>query len=124
MTTCVGKHAVSHYRIISRYLAHTLVRVMLETGRTHQIRVHFKYAGFPLVGDPEYGRRPRIPAGASAMLIEVLRAFRRQALHAEALELDHPATGERRKWCQGVPGDMRKLITALKRDTDERGRDH
>lgn len=121
MTTGVGKGAVSHYRIISRYRAHSLVRVQLETGRTHQIRVHFKHAGFPLVGDPEYGGRPRYPSGASAELIEKLGSFCRQALHAEALELDHPETGERRHWATGVPHDMRELIVTLKKDVDEAG---
>lgn len=119
MAAGVGKSAISHYRIVSRYRAHTLVRVTLETGRTHQIRVHFRYAGFALVGDPEYGGRARIPAGAGSALVEVLTAFRRQALHAESLELDHPLTGERRRWSQGVPEDMRSLILALKQDAVE-----
>ncbi len=117
MTTGVGKSAVSHYRILSRYRAHSLIRVQLETGRTHQIRVHFKYAGFPLVGDPEYGGRPKYPTGASAALIAMLGGFSRQALHAEALELDHPETGERRQWTSGVPQDMRDLIAELKKDS-------
>ena len=119
MATGVGKTAVSHYRIISRYRSHSLVRVTLETGRTHQIRVHFKHAGFPVLGDPDYGGRVRIPPGASAALIETLSQFRRQALHAECLELDHPRTGERIKWSQGVPEDMRHLIMALKLDASE-----
>ncbi len=119
MTAGSGKPAVSHYRIISRYRAHTLIRVTLETGRTHQIRVHFRHAGFPIVGDPDYGRRARLPAGAGPALVEALSGFRRQALHAEMLQLNHPLTGEPRHWDQGVPQDMRTLIAALKADLIE-----
>ena len=114
-----GKNAVSHYRIVSRFRMHSVVRVQLETGRTHQIRVHFRHAGFPLIGDPEYGTRAKIPAGATQELATLLCAFRRQALHAELLEIDHPDTGERCHWHQGVPQDMRNLIIALKRDADD-----
>ena len=92
---------------------------MLETGRTHQIRVHFKHAGFPLVGDPDYGGRIKIPAGASPELSRLLPAFCRQALHAEGLELNHPVTGEDCHWSRGVPEDMRTLIVALKKDSVE-----
>ena len=123
MATGVGKPAISHYRVISRYRAHTLVRVMLETGRTHQIRVHFKHAGFPLVGDPDYGGRIKIPAGASPELSRLLPAFCRQALHAEGLQLNHPVTGEDCHWSRGVPEDMRTLIVALKNDSIESRQD-
>ena len=117
MTAGSGKPAVSHYRVVARFRTHTLVRVTLETGRTHQIRVHFKHEGFPVVGDPDYGTRPRIPAGASESLVQILTKFSRQALHAELLELNHPGTGERRHWESGVPQDMRELILALKVDS-------
>lgn len=123
MAAGVGKPAISHYRVVSRYRAHTLVRVMLETGRTHQIRVHFKHAGFPLVGDPDYGTRARIPAGASPELTQVIVAFKRQALHAEALRLNHPVTGDSCHWTQGVPEDMRSLILALKNDSADSQKD-
>ena len=82
-----GKTAISHYRVINRFRAHTHVKVKLETGRTHQIRVHMSYIHFPLVGDPVYGGRLRIPPGASPELIKELREFPRQALHARRLEL-------------------------------------
>ncbi len=118
MTVGVGRPAVSHYRIISRYRAHTLVRINLETGRTHQIRVHFRHAGFPLVGDPDYGLRPRVPAGSIEELRSALTGLKRQALHAEELRIDHPLTGERCSWHWGVPQDLRKLIVALKRDSE------
>ncbi len=111
-----GKPAVSHYRIVSRYRAHTLIRVSLETGRTHQIRVHFNHVGHPIVGDPKYGNIGKIPVGANMKLIHTLQTFRRQALHAEMLLLDHPLTGEPCHWHLGVPPDMRSLLIALKED--------
>ena len=119
MTVGRGKPAVTHYRIVSRYRAHTLVRVTLETGRTHQIRVHIQHAGFPLLGDAEYGRRTRLPKGASQNLIFALAEFRRHALHAENLSLSHPLSGERVHWHRFVPSDFRKLILELKSDLDQ-----
>ncbi len=116
MTTGHGKSAISHYRIVSRYRMHTLVRVSLDTGRTHQIRVHFQHLGHPLIGDPEYGTRTKIPAGADEALLATLKGFRRQALHAEALSVTHPATTESLQWHAGIPEDMRKLLLALKQD--------
>ncbi|MGH8529302.1 MAG: 23S rRNA pseudouridine(1911/1915/1917) synthase RluD, partial [Nevskiales bacterium] len=82
--------AVTHYRVLERFRAHTYVRVKLETGRTHQIRVHFQHIRFPIVGDPVYGRRLALPPRARPELEAVLRAFRRQALHARRLALSHP----------------------------------
>lgn len=113
-----GKPAVTHYRIIKRYRRHALLRVMLETGRTHQIRVHLKHIGYPVVGDSVYGRSPRIPPKAGQELVDCLRNFSRQALHAESLGLTHPASGEYASWHQGMPADMRELVLALKRDAD------
>ncbi len=108
-----GRQAVTHYRVLARFAAHTWLAVRLETGRTHQIRVHLAHVGFPIVGDPTYGGRPRIPAGASAELLAALRSFRRQALHACALEFQHPVSGEQRRFTTGIPADLRALLAAL-----------
>ena len=111
-----GKEAITHYRVLERYRAHTLVQVRLETGRTHQIRVHMAYRHFPVVGDPVYGGRLRLPQGASAALRETLANFRRQALHAARLELVHPGSGELVSWEADVPDDMAQLIEVLRED--------
>lgn len=114
-----GKPAVTHYRIEEKFRAHTLVRVFLETGRTHQIRVHMAHLGHPIVGDPVYGRRLMIPPGADPSLADDLRNFRRQALHAETLRLEHPVNGEEMSWTVPVPQDMQALIDSLRGDRDE-----
>ncbi len=114
-----GRSAVSHFRIVKRFRKHALVRISLDTGRTHQIRVHLRHAGYPLAGDPDYGSRPRIPKGADPALADMLRSFRRQALHAESLGFNHPVDGEPRHWHKGLPRDMRDLILALKADVDK-----
>jgi 23S rRNA pseudouridine1911/1915/1917 synthase len=111
-----GKPAVSHYRVKQRFRAHTLVQVQLESGRTHQIRVHLAHIGFPIIGDRVYGGRVRIPPNCSEDLAQVLRGFRRQALHAARLGLIHPVSEERMQWTAPVPEDMRELIDALKQD--------
>jgi 23S rRNA pseudouridine1911/1915/1917 synthase len=111
-----GKQAVSHYRVISRFRAHTHVRVKLETGRTHQIRVHMSYIHFPLIGDQTYGGRMRIPAGASPELLEMLRGFPRQALHARRLQLTHPDDGRLMSWEVPLPEDMLNLLALLRQD--------
>jgi len=111
-----GKPAVSHYRVMKKYRAHTLVQVKLESGRTHQIRVHMAHLHYPVVGDPVYGGRLKIPAGASERLKNELRSFRRQALHALKLSLTHPGTGKRVQWATSVPEDMSKLMEALAQD--------
>jgi len=113
-----GKQAISHYRVLERFRSHTHTRVKLETGRTHQIRVHMLHIGFPLVGDPVYGGRFRIPPGASPTLVESLRDFPRQALHARFLELDHPATGVRMKWESPLPDDFTWLLSLLRQDNE------
>jgi 23S rRNA pseudouridine1911/1915/1917 synthase len=109
-----GKPAITHYRIAERFDAHTLVAVKLETGRTHQIRVHMSHIHYPLVGDPVYGGRPRIPAGASQTLLETLRHFRRQALHAASLGILHPTTGIHMEWESPIPDDFTALLDALR----------
>lgn len=93
-----GRPATTHYRVEERLAAHTLLRCFLETGRTHQIRVHMAHAGYPLVGDPVYGGRLRLPPRATEAQRQALRAFQRQALHAARLALDHPESGERLSW--------------------------
>jgi 23S rRNA pseudouridine1911/1915/1917 synthase len=108
-----GRPAVTHYRVVQRFAAHTLVRVQLETGRTHQIRVHLAHAGFPLVGDPVYGGRRRLPAGCSPALAAALGAFSRQALHAVSLQLTHPLSGKPMAWEAPLPSDMQSLLAAL-----------
>lgn len=113
-----GKQAISHYRVLERFRSHTHTRVKLETGRTHQIRVHMSHIGFPLVGDPVYGGRFRIPPGASPTLVESLRDFPRQALHARFLELDHPASGVRMKWESPLPDDFTWLLSLLRQDNE------
>ncbi len=113
-----GKVAVSHYRVLERFRAHTHNRVKLETGRTHQIRVHMSHIGYPLVGDPVYGGRFRIPPVASQTLVQTLREFPRQALHARFLELDHPATGVRMKWESPLPEDFLWLLSLLRQDRE------
>ncbi len=111
-----GREAVTHYRIAKRYRAHTLVRVQLETGRTHQIRVHLAHIGYPIVGDPVYGGRGRSPAGSSPALTAALNAFPRQALHAARLALTHPMTGRALEWEAPLPDDMARLLSALDHD--------
>lgn len=113
-----GKQAISHYRVLERFRSHTHTRVKLETGRTHQIRVHMSHIGFPLVGDPVYGGRFRIPPGASPTLVESLRDFPRQALHARFLELEHPASGVRMKWESPLPDDFTWLLSLLRQDNE------
>src|SRR6185312_10127026 len=111
-----GREAVTHYRIEKRYPAHTLVRVHLETGRTHQIRVHLAHAGYPIIGDPVYGGRRRLPAGCSPTLAAALSAFPRQALHAARLALAHPMTGRALEWEAPLADDMAQLLSALDHD--------
>jgi len=115
-----GREAVTHYRIEERFHGLTLLRVQLETGRTHQIRVHLAHIGLPIVGDPVYGGRRRQVAGAGTALQAALRRFRRQALHAQRLGLDHPLTGRHHTFEAPLPADFQHLLEALRADADER----
>ncbi|MCX7057700.1 MAG: 23S rRNA pseudouridine(1911/1915/1917) synthase RluD [Proteobacteria bacterium] len=111
-----GRAAVSHYRVVERYRAQTHIRVRLESGRTHQIRVHMTHAGYPLVGDPLYGRRLVLPKAATPRLVGVLQAFRRQALHAARLSFVHPESGEQVEFRAPLPADLVELLAALRED--------
>jgi 23S rRNA pseudouridine1911/1915/1917 synthase len=118
-----GRPSVTHYRVIRRFHAHTLVHVELESGRTHQIRVHFAHIGYPVVGDPVYGGRRRVPSGASPALIAELEGFQRQALHAAHLKLAHPVSGKDMEWEAPLPADMADLLRALEADESARERE-
>lgn len=111
-----GKAAVTQYRVLKRYRAHTLLQLKLESGRMHQIRVHMAHLHYPIVGDPVYGGRLRLPKGAGERLAQALRGFKRQALHAAKLALVHPASGERMQWAASTPSDMGELMEALADD--------
>ena len=112
-----GREAITHYRVRERFRSLTLIECRLETGRTHQIRVHMAHARHPLVGDAQYGGALRLPKGASELLVEALRGFHRQALHAERLEFAHPADGRTIAVEAELPADMAALIEALREDT-------
>ena len=109
-----GKEATTHYRTIERFKSHTHVKAILETGRTHQIRVHLSYVGHSLIGDPMYGGRVRFPKKASDELKETLLGFKRQALHSKKLTLSHPISGEVMSWKAPLPDDMLELLGVLK----------
>jgi 23S rRNA pseudouridine1911/1915/1917 synthase len=114
-----GRRALTHYRIVRRFRGHTLVRVTLETGRTHQIRVHLAHLGFPVVGDPVYGGRRRIPPACPPALAGLLRGFPRQALHAARLALVHPLSGREVAWESPLAPDIQQLLAALEADRHE-----
>ena len=111
-----GRPAITHYRVREKFRAHASLQCELESGRTHQIRVHMAHAGWPLVGDPLYGRGLKLPRGAMPRLAEALRGFRRQALHAEHLAFAHPVTGEALAFDAEPPQDLRDLLDALRED--------
>jgi 23S rRNA pseudouridine1911/1915/1917 synthase len=111
-----GKPAVTHYTVLERFRAFTYVSATLDTGRTHQIRVHFAWRRHALLGDPVYGGRLALPAGASDALVDMLRSFRRQALHATRLALVHPVTGHRLELEVPPPNDFQALLEVLRED--------
>ena len=114
-----GRPAITDYRILARFRGHTLLAAMLQTGRTHQIRVHMAHIRHPLVGDPVYGARPRPPRQAPAALVAALQGFPRQALHALRLGLTHPATGEPMHWEVPMAADLAALLALLEEDRSD-----
>lgn len=113
-----GRQAVTEVRVEERFRAHTFFQAVLETGRTHQIRVHLASIGHPLVGDRRYGARGRLPRAPHPQVLLAVRAFSRQALHAAQLAFDHPVTGERCAFASPLPRDMAELISALREDRE------
>jgi len=114
-----GREAVTRYRVLQRFAtAHSHLELSLETGRTHQIRVHLHHIRHPLVGDPAYGGTYRMPATANEELTRTLKEFPRQALHARRLELDHPVSGERVVCEAPLAEDMQALLSVLDEDTE------
>jgi 23S rRNA pseudouridine1911/1915/1917 synthase len=111
-----GREAVTHYRVVKRFRGHTHVSLKLESGRTHQIRVHMLHIHYPLVGDRVYGGRMLLPKGAAPELIEALRGFKRQALHAKRLAFAHPISGELIENQAALPADIQELLGVLARD--------
>lgn len=118
--TASGRPATSHYRVLARYRAHSLLRMILESGRTHQIRVHLAHLRYPILGDPVYGGRLSLPPDSSGGLTRTLRGFKRQALHATKLGLVHPLSGAAMEWTSAPPADMQALIDALAQDARQR----
>lgn len=114
-----GKPAVTHYRILKRFPAHTWIQLRLESGRTHQIRVHMAHIRHPLVGDPVYGGRHRFPKNSGEKLLHILQTFPRQALHACRLELIHPSTNLPVSWDAALPDDMKNLLALLESNGNE-----
>ncbi|MBT4747167.1 MAG: 23S rRNA pseudouridine(1911/1915/1917) synthase RluD [Candidatus Thioglobus sp.] len=110
-----GKDALTHYRVIDRFAHHTHVKCILETGRTHQIRVHMAHIEHPLIADPMYGGKVRFPKKADEALKDVLKGFNRQALHAKKLSLMHPISGEEMSWKVPLPQDLQDLLQALQK---------
>jgi 23S rRNA pseudouridine1911/1915/1917 synthase len=117
-----GRRAVTHYRVLERFRAHSYLSVKLETGRTHQIRLHLSHIKYPIVGDPVYGGRFGLPRGATQGLIDTLRGFKRQALHAATLGFDHPRTGKPLLLHSPVPEDFAQLLGALRADARDAAR--
>ena len=113
-----GKPAVTHFTVLERFRAFTYISVRLETGRTHQIRVHFAWRRHALVGDPVYGGRLALPKGATEPLIEILRGFKRQALHATRLAFKHPTSGETVELAVPPPADFEALLDAMRKDAE------
>ena len=108
-----GRSALTRVRVQGRYRAHTAVEATLGTGRTHQVRVHLSAIGHPLVGDRRYGARGRLPTHPSPELVETIRGFRRQALHARSLGFRHPASGAAVTYRSPAPADIARLTAVL-----------
>lgn len=113
-----GRRAVTHFRVLERFRAHSYLAVELETGRTHQIRVHLTHRRLPIVGDPVYGRRRILPKEPDAGLIAALQDFRRQALHAARLAFPHPVGGTPMVFEAPLPADLSRLLDAMRADAD------
>jgi len=111
-----GRFARTHFRVRERFRAHTHIEAQLDTGRTHQIRVHMAHIRAPLLGDPLYGGRPRLPRAPSAALAAAVQGLRRQALHATRLEFLHPLTGKAIECSSPLAADLQKLIEILRAD--------
>ena len=111
-----GKIAITHFQVAQKFQHHSLINVQLETGRTHQIRVHMAHIKYPLLGDPVYGGRERIPAGIDDDLAQCIHNFRRQALHARRLSFEHPASGQVCQFEAGIPADFQQLVDKLEAD--------
>ncbi|MDR1056985.1 MAG: 23S rRNA pseudouridine(1911/1915/1917) synthase RluD [Coxiellaceae bacterium] len=110
-----GKEAITYYRIIKRFSCHTHIKVFLETGRTHQIRVHMAHIGYPIVGDPNYSKLTKISEKFNPILRQKLEIFKRQALHAKCLKLHHPTTGKLIAWEAPYPKDFKELLETLEK---------
>ena len=111
-----GRPSITHYRIIKKYKHHTQLQVNLETGRTHQIRVHLTWLHYPIIGDPVYGGKKQLVKGMDPNLANYITAFPRQALHARAIQLHHPLSKEMMTWKAPIPEDMAELINTLETD--------
>ncbi len=114
-----GKPATTHYRVLKRFAQHTLLTVTLETGRTHQIRVHLAQQRYPIVGDPIYGTRAVLPANARTELQQALSQFKRQALHAHRLSLEHPTQHQTMTWTCPPPADLQHLLDVLEQQHEK-----
>lgn len=117
--SALGKEAITTYRIVQKFRAHTHLKVFLQTGRTHQIRVHMSYINHPIVGDQVYGGRLKFPAKISEELKQCLQNFKHQALHASCLGLTHPIANKFMEWQAPLPNDMQELLSALDVDCNK-----
>ena len=109
-----GKEAITRFSVLESLEGYSLLRVNLETGRTHQIRVHLSHIGYPIVGDPVYGNRSKFSPGSNEAFKKVISSFKRQALHAEEIELIHPSSKELISFKASMPSDMQTLLDDIK----------
>jgi len=114
-----GRESRTHYRLLERFRAHSHIELTLESGRTHQIRVHLAHIRAPIVGDPVYGGRPRLPPQSGEALRSLLQSFPRQALHARALAFPHPEDERELQFESPLPADFENLLTALRDDLEQ-----